>query len=149
LQCSNGCRRDKGRCMSTWTRAPLPDGERMLTCLGPIGATCMLRGAPQPKPPRSLERRTQRRLAPVSAARSWAARKQQLIPWPCQLSYTSYCTLHGQSGSLHCCRGSRCTSSPALGQSASHIAYSSEHHHYRQIHPSSPTTRDGILRITL
>jgi hypothetical protein len=67
--------------------APLPDGERMLTCLGPIGATCTLRAASirQPKPPRSLERRTQRRPASVSAAHR--GQPGRSCPFPGPASY--------------------------------------------------------------
>jgi hypothetical protein len=45
--------------LGTWAPPAVPDGERMLTCLGPVCATCMLRGVchdpPQPSKPRTAQ----------------------------------------------------------------------------------------------
>jgi hypothetical protein len=150
VRCSNGCRRDKGRCMSTWTRAPLPDGERMLTCLGPIGATCSIRGAASIRPnPRRLERRPQRSLAGrLSLPRALAQPESSCL----SAAYINYRVPHTAilpgdlEPSRHYCRGSRCTSSPALG----HIPRESEHHHYLGTMESPPrtTTPRRFLRST-
>jgi hypothetical protein len=82
LQCSsNGCRRDKGRGMSTWTRAPLQMESGCPLVSGPGAPPACFGALPVSAP--TLEPRTARgetSCLALSCAARWRARKQLRLP---------------------------------------------------------------------